>query len=899
MKFNIKMISLFLVLFIVLVCIASVSAESSNSTSVISDNSGSISSFSSSVSSNSASFVTTTNVNSNKSLKEDSQSVTVKHESNNQIQKKVISKNITQSNNKLKAVKSSLPVDPYNVTVIGNNVRTVNDWNSLHEAITDQEDQGNLTVYLQKGTYYTNDPLEINSNVNLIGEKGVVYSYNPYSSNNAIKVNKGTLTIRNINFINSNTKNGRMIFVDGNAQLNVYNSTFADINSNALGAVVYNNGGFIRLVNSNFYNNTASAGGALYNNRGTMVINNCKFMSNTNNIDSNDVEYLGGSIFNKGYITVTDSLFKYNDAGFGGVIYNMNYLKIVHSTLTENHATEGGVIYNTGAVSILNSTLNNNHATYGGVLYTTAGNLYINNSNFYNNYALYVYAVIYNDNSIINIDNSRINNNWGSEGGAIKNEGIMTISNTQINNNEEIGNNFHLWGGAISNEGRLTLIKCTLNNNKATDGGAIYNEGYLNIQKSTLSKNSIEVTIEENDYSYSLVKGNGGAIYNIGTLIINNSSLYSNSIKVYNDTGDNPGYGYGGAICSEDGTVTITNSQINYNTADYGGAISIMNGTMTLKNNNINYNTAKGTGGAISTFDEESNYGDFKLNIINCNINYNYAKGDGGAIWNGEWVYVGGDVTIINSKINNNKANQDAGAICNSGYMKITSSSINNNKVTDKDGFGGAIFNTYDLNITNCKFNNNSAVYGGAIANPTDVTITSSVFTNNKANYGGAIYTAGGQGNGYLNVTYSTFLSNGKYDVYNGNDEYTLKNVHCDYNWWGTNNNPLTRLYNCSTTKWIYMQLGTFTTKSKNTLRISLDLNYYTNGKTISRITGTKHVQGITVKITIKSRHLNGVYTGIINNGVYTISKKVNYKELITLTGYTPNKTITKTVKAT
>jgi predicted outer membrane repeat protein len=475
----------------------------------------------------------------------------------------------------------------------------------------------------------------------------------------------------------------------------------------------------------------------------------------------------------------------------------------------------------------------------------------------------------------------------------------MTISNTQINNNEEIVNNFHLWGGAISNEGRLTLIKCTLNNNKATDGGAIYNEGYLNIQKSTLSKNSIEVTIEENDYPYSLVKGNGGAIYNIGTLIINNSSLYSNSIKVYNDTGDNPGYGYGGAICSEDGTVTITNSQINYNTADYGGAISIMNGTMTLKNNNINYNTAKGTGGAISTFDEESNYGDFKLNIINCNINYNYAKGDGGAIWNGEWVYVGGDVTIINSKINNNKANQDAGAICNSGYMKITSSSINNNKVTDKDGFGGAIFNTYDLNITNCKFNNNSAVYGGAIANPTDVTITSSVFTNNKANYGGAIYTAGGQGNGYLNVTYSTFLSNGKYDVYNGNDEYTLKNVHCDYNWWGTNNNPLTRLYNCSTTKWIYMHLGTSTTKSKNTWRISLDLNYYTNGKTISRITGTKHVQGITVKITIKSRHLNGVYTGIINNGVYTISKKVNYKELITLTGYTPNKTITKTIKAT
>ena len=64
----------------------------------------------------------------------------------------------------------------------------------------------------------------------------------------------------------------------------------------------------------------------------------------------------------------------------------------------------------------------------------------------------------------------------------------------------------NFYGGAIYNEGELTITESTLNYNLATgDGGAIYNEGELTITESTLN---------ENRAKYYSSSGLGGAIYN-------------------------------------------------------------------------------------------------------------------------------------------------------------------------------------------------------------------------------------------------------------------------------------------------------------------------------------------------------------------------------------------------
>ncbi|MBR6024763.1 MAG: hypothetical protein IK044_07430 [Methanobrevibacter sp.] len=62
-------------------------------------------------------------------------------------------------------------------------------------------------------------------------------------------------------------------------------------------------------------------------------------------------------------------------------------------------------------------------------------------------------------------------NAYEEYGGAIYNEGTLTIVNYSLNNNRAL-----YYGGAIYNDGDLTIINSTISNNTATNqGGAIHN----------------------------------------------------------------------------------------------------------------------------------------------------------------------------------------------------------------------------------------------------------------------------------------------------------------------------------------------------------------------------------------------------------------------------------------
>jgi hypothetical protein len=140
-------------------------------------------------------------------------------------------------------------------------------------------------------------------------------------------------------------------------------------------------------------------------------------------------------------------------------------------------------------------------------------------------------------------------------------------------------------GGAIQNEGNLTVIDCVLSNNHAEfDGGAIRNvDGSLVVNHSTLSNNTVGES------------GVGAGISNAGTGIveIKESTLTAN-IGAY----------YGGAVDNE-GTITIVRSTLSNNAALIGGASSNV-GALHIRNSTISGNEATAGSGAIDNYAGEA-----------------------------------------------------------------------------------------------------------------------------------------------------------------------------------------------------------------------------------------------------------------------------------------------------
>jgi hypothetical protein len=136
-------------------------------------------------------------------------------------------------------------------------------------------------------------------------------------------------------------------------------------------------------------------------------------------------------------------------------------------------------------------------------------------------------------------------------------------------------------GGAIFNQGTLTIMNCTFSANHATGGtgslvggagggGAIHNDaGAVTISDSSFSTNQAIAGLVNG-------AGFGGAINGFGTMTITNTTFSSNSV-----TG---GGSKGGALTNGGGTTSLTNVTLTGNQADIGGAIFNANtGIVNLK----------------------------------------------------------------------------------------------------------------------------------------------------------------------------------------------------------------------------------------------------------------------------------------------------------------------------
>lgn len=180
-------------------------------------------------------------------------------------------------------------------------------------------------------------------------------------------------------------------------------------------------------------------------------------------------------------------------------------------TISGNDAVHMFNIPATTTAEINHLTLTGLSAGLYGAVYNL-GSLTVNECIFTNNYNSSIYNA-----GTVTVTNSAFTNNHAPMGGAIANEGTMTIIGSTISGNTA---GFH-GGGIMNSNGSLTLINSTISGNTAQgymsgngSGGGILNHSVLTLINSTVSGN---------------IGGVGGGISSSGTLNYRNTILANNS----------------------------------------------------------------------------------------------------------------------------------------------------------------------------------------------------------------------------------------------------------------------------------------------------------------------------------------------------------------------------------
>ena len=495
-----------------------------------------------------------------------------------------------------------------------------------------------------------------------------------------------------------------------------------------------NNGAAIEVTNtdksitgtiskSTFTNNKAQYGGAIDICAGTIKITNSKFINNSADVEGGaiDINTLNGNP----KVTISGSKFINNSAPLGGAILNIKDLTVKGSTFINN--TPNTIFNWVGAGGNLNLNIRTFTDLQNAIgLVTGTITLNQNVAMTAKEAADFTNGITINKDITIDGKGHTID---AKNLGRIFNIGegfTVTLTNATLINGKADK------GGAIYNDGSLTLSDVKLSDNAADSyGGAVFNNGHLVVGNSVFESNDIV-----NRGSASVDYG-GAAIYNWydGTLTVSGSN-FTNNIKNYKN-GDR----LVGAIATI-GDATISDSYFVNNAGRWGGAITT-SGAL-LAGDDVNTLTVSG-----STFKENGGlYGagifvwgsDFT--VSDCVFDKNTAFGKGDMTPNnnnGAAIVVtdtGKDITgiITDSNFTNNKAHFSGAVDICEGKITIKNSIFVNNSA---EYCAGAIavdsqINKPAVEIINSKFDSNSAEYGGAIYNYYNLTVVDSTFTNNS-----------------------------------------------------------------------------------------------------------------------------------------------------------------------
>ena len=549
------------------------------------------------------------------------------------------------------------------------------------------------------------------------------------------KVNE--LSISESTFSKNGGLYGAGIFIEG-SKFTITSCVFDSNTASGKGNMTPNdnNGAAIEVTNTDkaitgtisktkFTNNKAQYGGAIDICAGTIKILNSKFINNSADVEGGAIDINAANGNPK--VTISSSNFINNSAPVGGAICNVHDLTVKGSTFIDN--TPNTIFNWVGAGGNLNLNIKTFTDLQNAIgLVTGTLTLNQNVAMTAKEAANFVNGVVINKNIAIDGKGHTIDAKNLGRIFSIGEGFTVTLTNATLINGKADK------GGAIYNNGSLTLSDVKLSDNAADSyGGAVFNNGHLVVSDSVFDSNDIV-----NRGSASVDYG-GAAIYNWydGVLTVSGSN-FTNNIKNYKN-GDR----LVGAIATI-GDATISDSYFVNNAGRWGGAITT-SGAL-IAGDDVNTLTVSG-----STFKENGGlYGagifvwgsDFIVSDCVFDKNTAFGKGDmtpnnnnGAAIevTDTNKAIAG---TITGSKFTNNKA-QYGGAIdiCE-GNIKITDSEFVNNSA---DVEGGAIdINTVngnpEVSISGSKFINNSAPRGGAILNIKDLTVRNTEFVNNTPN---------------------------------------------------------------------------------------------------------------------------------------------------------------------
>ena len=183
--------------------------------------------------------------------------------------------------------------------------------------------------------------------------------------------------------------------------------------------------------------------------------------------------------------------------------------------------------------------------------------------------------------------NSQANVNYGLGGAIDTEESNLSVSDCTFTNNQANE------GGAIKNRfGSLSVSNCIFTNNQAkTTGGAICSYGPLSVSGCTFTNNQA---------------GDAGAIYTVDKSFVHDSTFTNNQATGNNTIG--VAIGFGGAIHTQDDSLSVSDCTFTNNQAYEGGAIK--GNTVTVSKSTFTDNQAK-NGGGISV------YGILRLDSVN------------------------------------------------------------------------------------------------------------------------------------------------------------------------------------------------------------------------------------------------------------------------------------------
>lgn len=216
----------------------------------------------------------------------------------------------------------------------------------------------------------------------------------------------------------------------------------------------------------------------------------------------------------------------------GAQLYNEGTTVISNVAMAKNTASDkGGAIFNSddqmgaeGDLTLNNVDLKGNNANFGGAIWNE-GTLTVNGGSFEGNTAKSAAGAIYNAvDATLKVDGVTFANNSSAKAGAINNyNGTVAISDSTFKGNAA-GTSM---GGAVTNtsgsalgKSIITITGSTFEGNKAGNGGAVWNGTYgtVNITDSTFKGNT---AVAEGGL------GQGGAITNAGQMTIKGTNTFS------------------------------------------------------------------------------------------------------------------------------------------------------------------------------------------------------------------------------------------------------------------------------------------------------------------------------------------------------------------------------------